>query len=421
MNMHPNSTAPADDQLQDLDLSRSGHNAPEVVELDCATATIFGEIDGGGEPCSEESLAAAEILLEDDTDPLDLVATEWVNRNADLRHLSSAEQNVIDEIDQLAAEPSQGINLPLSDVESIDAAKVPEMSAAVAEVPQSTLAVTSPSQQTLITGLPEGFSLRADGVYVVGSTDKADEEVEEEFLCSPLRVIDLFRERDGSGWGRRIVITNPEGRDTTITVLNEVLEAKGRSVLSQLVGLGLRFGRVKKARETVLDLLMTWNPDKLMLSTNRQGWADEACEAFVLGGGRLIGDPDVVSVNGDFSTVAEAIQAHGTLEDWKANVAALCVGNPLMTTAMSLAFVGPLLELLGRDGGGLHLRGQSSRGKTTLQRSAASVWGMPTMVQSWRTTDNALEATAAGANGMLLVLDELGVVLSRFGAAPLIA
>ena len=181
------------------------------------------------------------------------------------------------------------------------------------------------------------------------------------------------------------------------------------------------FGRVKKARETVLDLLMTWNPDKLMLSTNRQGWADEACEAFVLGGGRLIGDPDVVSVNGDFSTVAEAIQAHGTLEDWKANVAALCVGNPLMTTAVSLAFVGPLLELLGRDGGGLHLRGQSSRGKTTLQRSAASVWGMPTMVQSWRTTDNALEATAAGANGMLLVLDELGVVLSRFGAAPLIA
>lgn len=72
MNMHPKSPAPVDDELQDLDLSRSGRNEPEGVELDGATASTFGEIDGDGEPCSEESLAAAEVHLEDDADPLDL-------------------------------------------------------------------------------------------------------------------------------------------------------------------------------------------------------------------------------------------------------------------------------------------------------------------------------------------------------------
>ncbi len=107
------------------------------------------------------------------------------------------------------------------------------------------------------------------------------------------------------------------------------------------------------------------------------------------------------------------LSAKGTLGDWKGEVAAVCVGNGLLTTVVSLAFVGPLLELLGSDGGGLHLRGRSSRGKTTLQCVAASVWGSPELVKSWRTTANALETTAAAANSTLLVLDELGEVKGR--------
>jgi putative DNA primase/helicase len=78
-----------------------------------------------------------------------------------------------------------------------------------------------------------------------------------------------------------------------------------------------------------------------------------------------------------------------------------------MILALSHAFSGPLLSVLGRDGGGFHLRGVSSCGKSTLLGLAASVWGAPSFVQSWRGTDNGIEGIAAACSDSLLVLDEL--------------
>ncbi|WP_332460270.1 DUF927 domain-containing protein [Pseudophaeobacter flagellatus] len=85
----------------------------------------------------------------------------------------------------------------------------------------------------------------------------------------------------------------------------------------------------------------------------------------------------------------------------------------MMILALSHAFTGPLLSVLGRDGGGFHLRGVSSRGKSMLLGVAASVWGAPSFVQSWRGTDNGIEGIAAACNDSLLVLDELHQVEPR--------
>ncbi len=84
-----------------------------------------------------------------------------------------------------------------------------------------------------------------------------------------------------------------------------------------------------------------------------------------------------------------------------------------MIVGVSLAFAGPLLELLGLDGGGIHFRGASSRGKSAVQRVAASVWGSPAFLHSWRATANGLEGVAAACNGSLLALDELGEIDGR--------
>jgi putative DNA primase/helicase len=78
-----------------------------------------------------------------------------------------------------------------------------------------------------------------------------------------------------------------------------------------------------------------------------------------------------------------------------------------MILALSHAFTGPLLSVLDRDGGGFHLRGASSSGKTKILRAATSVWGGPSFMQSWRSTDNGLEGVAAACSHSLLVLDEL--------------
>jgi uncharacterized protein (DUF927 family) len=78
--------------------------------------------------------------------------------------------------------------------------------------------------------------------------------------------------------------------------------------------------------------------------------------------------------------------------------------------ALSAAFAAPLLGPLGLEGGGFHVRGASSTGKTTLLRVAGSVWGgggIDGYIRRWRATVNGLEGVATLHCDALLCLDEL--------------
>ena len=69
-----------------------------------------------------------------------------------------------------------------------------------------------------------------------------------------------------------------------------------------------------------------------------------------------------------------------------------------------------MLRLAGLEGGGFSFEGGSSSGKTTALQIAASVWGSPEHVRSWRATDNGLENIAVLHNDNVLILDEVGQV-----------
>ena len=104
----------------------------------------------------------------------------------------------------------------------------------------------------------------------------------------------------------------------------------------------------------------------------------------------------------------------GNLDQWKERIGRSCVGNSRLLFAVSCAFAAPLLAWAGgTDGGGFHLVGDSSCGKTTALRVAASVWGGRDYLQRWRATINGLEAMAAQHSDALLCLDELGLIDPR--------
>ncbi len=110
----------------------------------------------------------------------------------------------------------------------------------------------------------------------------------------------------------------------------------------------------------------------------------------------------------------------GSLEGWQDGIGKLAVGNSRLVLAISLAFAAPMLRQLGIEGGGVHFRGASSTGKTTAGEAAGSVCGggPDGYKQTWRATDNAIEAVAAVHNDGLLVLDEIGQVSAdALGAA----
>lgn len=115
-----------------------------------------------------------------------------------------------------------------------------------------------------------------------------------------------------------------------------------------------------------------------------------------------------------------ALNQSGSLADWQQAVAAQAVGNSRLVLAICAALAAPLLEVTGDDGGGFHFRGGSSTGKSTALAVAGSVWGgggTRGYVQSWRATDNALEALAALHNGAPLCLDELSQVEPKAAGA----
>ncbi|MDQ0737916.1 uncharacterized protein (DUF927 family) [Pseudomonas sp. W4I3] len=88
---------------------------------------------------------------------------------------------------------------------------------------------------------------------------------------------------------------------------------------------------------------------------------------------------------------------------------ALRVGNHPSAIVISVTFARPQLNPVGHESGGVHLYDYSSGGKTTHLQVAASVYGGPRLVRSWRSTDNALESIAAAHSDGLLVLAEIGM------------
>lgn len=263
---------------------------------------------------------------------------------------------------------------------------------------------------------PAGFVARLDGIYIerVGK----DDEVTLDWLCSPIAVKALGRNKNNEHWCSWIELVDADGVVHELHVLEENLGGSFSKVLKDLRSRGFRLLGGKAARESLAELLMTWKPARRYYITDRLGWVDEGCTAFVLGNKRVLGDEDMVFLNDAASSRAMEMRSSGTLEDWRATVAQRCSGNPVMLVAVSLAFAGPLVGFLGRESFGLHLDGKSGHGKSTTAKAAVSVWGSPNFMHSWRTTANALEGTAATCNGSLLVLDEIDEVSARdVGAA----
>ena len=104
-------------------------------------------------------------------------------------------------------------------------------------------------------------------------------------------------------------------------------------------------------------------------------------------------------------------EARGSLEDWKRGVGALTSGHALPVFMVSVALAGPLAHLVGAEGGGVNVYGQSSIGKSAMLAAGACVWGRggtPGYVRSWRATGNGLEGAAASATDTCLFLTSWG-------------
>lgn len=247
------------------------------------------------------------------------------------------------------------------------------------------------------------FDLDDKGVYYV-TADKEGNPVRS-WVCTPLEILARVRDPHNRGWGKLVQFTDPDGMTHREIVGDELLSGDGAELERRLRGWGLQIA--PKRRNSLLEYLITSRPQDRARVTARTGWHEGAAGLVFVLPHRSIGDSGEVWLFDDAGQPSHNFKERGTLAEWRQEVAARCVGNSRLVFAVSLAFAVPLLHLAEMESGGFHLISNSSNGKTTAMRVAASVCGGPDYMQRWRATDNGLEALAMQHCDSPLLLDEL--------------
>lgn len=247
------------------------------------------------------------------------------------------------------------------------------------------------------------FSLDDRGVWFVG-TDKEGNSTAPRWICAPLDVLAMVRDPLNRGWGKLVAFEDPDGNRHREIIPDALLCGDGAEMERMLRGWGLQIA--PKGRAPLLEYLITSRPKDRARITPRTGWHEgDAGSVFVL-------PDDSIGVAGELWLFEEAgalntFKTKGSLAEWRMEVGARCAGNSRLVFAVSMALASPLLHLAGMESGGFHFRSNSSDGKTTALRVAASVCGGPDYMQRWRATDNGLEALAMQHCDAPLLLDEL--------------
>jgi putative DNA primase/helicase len=253
------------------------------------------------------------------------------------------------------------------------------------------------------------FAVDDTGVYFHGR-DKDGNAARPLWLCGRLDVVALTRDQDGQGWGYLLQFADPLGRPKQWAMPARMLSGDGGEYRATLLNLGLRIATAPACRNRLTEYIQTRRPEEFASCTDRTGWhATEGGAAYVLPHETIGDDAERIVFQSD-SQMENTFRVRKDAAAWRERIGRLCAGNSRLMFAVACAFAGPLLRPASLESGGFHLRGDSSSGKTTALRVAASVNGGPSYMQRWRTTDNALEATAAQHCDALLILDELAQV-----------
>jgi putative DNA primase/helicase len=270
----------------------------------------------------------------------------------------------------------------------------------------------------------EAVSVRPDGRTITGEDKSgfvmrrgsglwwrdADPEKPDLHIADPFEVVAETRGADGDNWGLLLLWRDHDHRSHEWALPRSMLAGDGSEYRRVLLDRGLYVAPGRKARDLLTSYLASCRVDSRARAVSRVGWHDHV---FILpdatygdaGGERILLQTAAV--------LDHAFRVRGTLADWRDYIGGYCASNSRLALAVSAALAAPLIHLTGGEGGGFHLVGPSSIGKSTTLYVAASVWGgggVRGYLRQWRATDNGLEAVAVAHCDALLCLDELSQI-----------
>ena len=242
------------------------------------------------------------------------------------------------------------------------------------------------------------FSVNEEGVYYHDDEHKR-------WLCSKLEVKALARDPLSENWGRLLVVKDADNHLHQWAMPMAMLKGSGEEMRGELLRLGLVIAPGTKNKNLLTEYVISSQPQTRARCVSRTGWHNDV---FVLPSKTIGNTTEEMIYQSEYQ--GKGYQQAGTLEQWQKEISHYCQGNSRLVLAVSSAFASMLLYLVGMESGGIHFVGESSSGKTTALRVAASVFGAPDYLNRWRATTNGIEGLAMMHNDTLLVLDELAQV-----------
>ena len=183
---------------------------------------------------------------------------------------------------------------------------------------QSTLVNTWDLQETQL----GDFLVNGEGVFF---NNNRDEKIE---VCSPLLVIAVTRNAQGTDWGKLLLLLDPEGNEKQHHMKNAVLMSKPQAVITDLVDKGLILSAHPRARTLLLQYLRAVSVAAKLLSSSYPGWVGSS---FLLQDTSLGSEPVLYSGNHHDHRIA-------ILGDWNNHVGKYCAGNSRLVLSASSAF-----------------------------------------------------------------------------------
>jgi putative DNA primase/helicase len=258
----------------------------------------------------------------------------------------------------------------------------------------------------LNSALPPGFMLNKEGLYFnKGGFDDDENYIR---LSSPIRVLGYTHDTGNENWGILVEFKDRREESKRFAIPCDMVNTNFNEVIGIMTNLGLPYANTRGLAGEQLKIYLSTNPvNNFVCCVDQVGWFISAeHKSFVLPD-RVIGYDSEKVVLQSRSPIGCGFNQKNDLTDWQKNIGLFCKGNSRLLFSVSCAFAAPLLRLVGLEGGGFHLGGSSSDGKTTCLMVASSVCSSPDFLESWRATGNALEATASLHNDCLLPLDEI--------------
>lgn len=243
------------------------------------------------------------------------------------------------------------------------------------------------------------FEMRNDGLYCDSAPD-AKGNSKSIWLSGTFEITHSTRSFENGEWGRVVIWIDKDGQAHELSVSMSELASSPANIWAAMSEGGLAIAPARPARDALATYLQILATEKSARSVTKTGWTRQG--QYVMQSGEVLGQAaDPIFYQGN---VAKN-QIAGSIDDWKNSVGTLAKGNSRLMFSICAAFAAPMLTLCGEGGGGFHLRGPSSVGKTTALKVASSIYG--STVNSWRATSNGLEGVASAHNDSLLLLDEV--------------